>query len=673
MKKLAGSVLIVILLSQILHAQNRTFNLNDELGVGFKNQILSGNVSTPVFENASRARSLFINPVIQHPQSIQLNDTILLDLFENKQYKAAIDKIERDVNDTWILRGHIVGHEFGSCVISTFESKSFMSIEVPMNNELYLSKYDHQTNRYFLLQIDKAKQIIRPGSPPLIPPTGHPINYNPILKMDEHHQDTIALMIVYTPAAAAWSLEHETHINNTIATMMELSQSVLDNSNTLSSLQLVHSEQVNYSELNDDRDLNHLTEIQDGMMDEVHILGDAYGADVVVLLEEIEYVGGITWLLNTPSGLPDLAFSVNRVQQASWTPAMIHEIGHIMGCSHHKMQNDQAGPGLYDYSAGWRWTDNVGDVFCTIMTYEEGRYFEDGMSAIKLPYFSNPDLLFQGTPTGHSTEADNARTIRQTKSVVASYRNNTLEPPCPLPLAAGPISGNTAVCQGDTTIFYSILTIPLATSYSWHYSGSGVSITPDNTPNISIHFQENATSGVLIVRGSNDCGEGIAAYLPIEVNLKPSTPVISFIPGGLISDALMGNQWYDSKGLITGAISREFTPTSSGTYYVVVVSLSGCSSDASNTLNYIPTSNHPVSLVTTFSLYPNPANDELIIESKGPTDKTDFDILNARGEVVFSGTLVDKTILQISTLPPGLYLVRLKSEEAGEWLKFLKN
>ena len=445
------TMLIVLFIVFTSNAQNKSFNINDSSAGSLKSSSISGKTSAPTFQNASKSRELFLNPIIQNNQSIQLNDTIQLDLFENKQYKAFIDKIEVDINGTLVIRTRLVGYEYGYCVISTFNGKSFMTVEVPEKNELYMSKYDRNSNKYFLLQIDKSKQKAVEGGIPITPPDrglenngikkNSPqdiFNLNPLkiatfdseniienksLKNDPTIRDTVTLMVVYTPSAAAWSRENETDINNTIGLLMGKSQLVLDNSNTLITLKLVYTAQVNYSELNNDNDLYNLTEFGDGMMEDVHSWRDAYCADVVVLLENIEFVGGVGWQLNSNLGLPNYAFSLSRVQQASSSYTTIHEIAHNMGCYHHKSQDVQPGPGLFSYSAGWRWTGTSDVKYCSVMTYEDGKYFADEINAISVPYFSNPDIQYQGVPIGDAVDADNARTLRETKSIVAAYRN----------------------------------------------------------------------------------------------------------------------------------------------------------------------------------------------------------------------------------------------------------
>ena len=101
----------------------------------------------------------------------------------------------------------------------------------------------------------------------------------------------------------------------------------------------------------------------------------------------------------------------------------IHELGHNLGCHHHKQQNYQPGPGLYGYSAGWRWIGAGGTYYCTVMTYTEGIYFPDGHNAIRLPFFSNPNVYYGGYQIGDVTDGDNARTIRNIRTVISGYRN----------------------------------------------------------------------------------------------------------------------------------------------------------------------------------------------------------------------------------------------------------
>ncbi len=99
----------------------------------------------------------------------------------------------------------------------------------------------------------------------------------------------------------------------------------------------------------------------------------------------------------------------------------------------------------------------------------------------------------------------------------------------PLPLAAGTITGTATVCQGLSSVSYTVPAITNATNYTWSYSGSGATITgTTNSPTIT--FSSNATSGNLTVYGVNACGNGtVSANYPITVNAVPSKPIIGTI------------------------------------------------------------------------------------------------------------------------------------------------
>jgi hypothetical protein len=418
-----------------------------------------------VFKASKRLREFSVNQQLQKDQQLRLNDVILLNLFQNKQYKARIDKLDKDVNGTFSITARLSDLEYGWCFISTSEGKSYITIEIPEKDEYYVTRYNPKNGKYYLLDMDKKKMESLEGSPSLNIPEGNsniaPGSYlnnpgnnnqngseNNVSVNGVTTPDVVSVMIVYTPSAASWAATYETSINNTISSIMQKSNLALGNSNSLLQFELVYSGQVDYTELNTSDDLYNLTGTTDGYMDNVHSLRNTYGADVVVLLENVSFTGGIGWLLNSTAGSPSYAFSITRVQQASWTYTTVHEVGHNMGCHHAKNQNFQPGPGIFTYSAGWRWTGTDGGQYCSVMTYESGTYFADGVSHTRVPYFSNPSLSYQGVPTGDAVNADNARTLRETKSVVAAYRTA----PCTPPTEQSSVFTSSNLATGSMTI-----------------------------------------------------------------------------------------------------------------------------------------------------------------------------------------------------------------------------
>ncbi len=89
--------------------------------------------------------------------------------------------------------------------------------------------------------------------------------------------------------------------------------------------------------------------------------------------------------------------------------------------------------------------------------------------------------------------------------------------------AAGPITGPTTVCQGQTGVTYYTLKIANADTMLWNYTGTGVTITFVNDTIITFTFSSNATSGNLYVYGKSfTLGTGLPTILAITVNSAPA-------------------------------------------------------------------------------------------------------------------------------------------------------
>ncbi|MDR0763828.1 MAG: M12 family metallo-peptidase [Bacteroidales bacterium] len=229
---------------------------------------------------------------------------------------------------------------------------------------------------------------------------------------------TIDILALYTPAAEAVAIQNNNNIDTLINESIQRANLVMQNSNTGVTFNLVHKQQINYVESSStNTDLERLRNIKDDKADEAHALRARYNADMVVLVigENSSKVLGAGYILaNGQDGSSSSAFSVVKVKTLTSGYTMIHEIGHNFGCGHHTETDNRA---LYDYSHGWKGTLSSGDKFCTVMTYESSNsgFFP------RIPYFSDPNISFGGTPVGDKSLASNAKTIRQTKELIAAY------------------------------------------------------------------------------------------------------------------------------------------------------------------------------------------------------------------------------------------------------------
>ena len=93
---------------------------------------------------------------------------------------------------------------------------------------------------------------------------------------------------------------------------------------------------------------------------------------------------------------------------------------------------------------------------------------------------------------------------------------------CPLPPGdAGIIIGDTNICEGSKQITYSVSAVNLADSLLWILPNGKFVFTTTNS--LVVDFDTSFVSGILSVRGVNDCGEGEKSVLHINI-IKPFKP-----------------------------------------------------------------------------------------------------------------------------------------------------
>ena len=282
--------------------------------------------------------------------------------------------------------------------------------------------------------------------------------------------ETVDIMIVYDSTAKSW-VDSNGGMNAFAADAVARMNQAAANSNVNLTFRLVHAAEVSYIYSGDL--LTDLDNIVNGVgnLSVVHEWRNTYYADLVALLVDTGSAYGTTghgYMLSNNSGQPKYAYSINSVQAVNIGHTLTHEVGHNLGCDHSKFQADYPGPNtaLNTYSAGWYFTGTNAVKYHTIMAYDSDGY---GNTYTEAPLFSTPLLNYQGTPAGHAADGDNARNIRETMGIVASYRAS----PPPVNGTCGPANGGSFVTAPATNLCSTGTATAVGGNGPWTWSCKG--------------------------------------------------------------------------------------------------------------------------------------------------------------------------------------------------------
>lgn len=407
--------------------------------------------------------------------------------------------VEHPTGDwTWI--GRLRDAPPGRQAILTFGARAvFGSIDQALSEPLRLTMRDGAS---WLVETDPVQlagveaQILRPEAPDfLVPPMyfGNPAA--PIASGEteassasresvESSSSTptstttvVDVLVGFTPGFAIYH-GGDSQARTRINFLVDVANQGYINSQIDARVRLVHAMPVNYPDATDNGDtLEKMTGYKSGTgkttpdpaFSELRNARETYGADLVTLIRKFntpENDGcGIAWLIGgglttITQGYEYFGYSVvgDGIDQGEdgknyfcREETMVHEFGHNMGSAHDRetamgddgiLQTKEFG--RYEYSFGYRTGPGAGD-FYTIMAYREKR--ESGTQQQPYRVFSNPNITFCGTYACGTSSADNARSLRQTIPIIASFR--AIAVPEPAPIRPSLIGANPFDVDGD--------------------------------------------------------------------------------------------------------------------------------------------------------------------------------------------------------------------------------
>ena len=238
------------------------------------------------------------------------------------------------------------------------------------------------------------------------------------------------------------------------------------------------------------------------------------------------------------------------------------------------------------------------------------------------------------------------------------------------------VTGGGSYCSGGTGVNIGLSGSQAGVSYQLYNGTNAVGNAVAGTGSaISFNTQTAAgTYNVQTTTAGGYCAATMTGNATITVNTTPATPVITQNGNVLHSNSTSGNQWYDQNGIISGATGQNYTPVANGTYYVIVTT-SGCSSSASNSIIITSVGIEEAENYQAINIFPNPASDRLFVNFNQIKDvpKT-IKIYNVFGQLCIESSdagHANNAGINISQLSAGTYTVQIGFENGVVNKKFI--
>ncbi|NIM95354.1 MAG: hypothetical protein GTO18_16790 [Anaerolineales bacterium] len=362
----------------------------------------------------------------------EIGDVVVLNLFPSAVFDAVLDRIETNHSGGYTWFAHLAGVEYGSATLVVVEDLLLANISMP--GAIYQVRYAGG-GVHVILAIDQSK--FPEEAVPIVVELSEETIAATTEVTEGDDGSIIDVMVVYTADARSnWG--GTAAIEALIDLAVAETNTSYANSNIIQRLNLVHTEEVVYTETSDiGIDLGRLRNSSDGYMDNVHSLRDTHSADLVTLLvDDGGPYCGIAYLMTAVStSFAPYGFSVVDTQCATGYFSYGHELGHNMAARHDWYVDDSVNS-PYSYNKAYIYFP---DRWRTVMAYNSECSARGG-SCTRLQYWSNPDVSYGGIPMGvaagtstsctegnlsnPSCDADNHLTLNNTASTVANFRDS---------------------------------------------------------------------------------------------------------------------------------------------------------------------------------------------------------------------------------------------------------
>lgn len=346
-------------------------------------------------------------PDLAAARSLAPEGRLILNVAPGRDLVLVVERVDLRSPDSFSVRGYLEGFPGSWALLAVEDDALACDISAPGAGIHYRTRYAGE-GVHLVCEVDATAEAPCGPSPGVYDgPREDPVPETWELEIGELPEappdpttgacvapvEVFDVMIVYTDTAriAAGSAAA---IHSNIQLAIDEANFAYDNSPISARMRLIRRYEVSYNEVGTYEDhLNRLTSSGSGIWPGIRSERDQANADFCVLfVNDTEYCGLAWCVADADSAYGLVTWDCSAIVTA-------HEIGHNQGCQHDPSNADCSGS--YSYSFGHRFDGSDGVEYRTVMAYSPGT---------RIPYFSNPDRNYLGTPTGTATR-NNETTI----------------------------------------------------------------------------------------------------------------------------------------------------------------------------------------------------------------------------------------------------------------------
>jgi len=216
---------------------------------------------------------------------------------------------------------------------------------------------------------------------------------------------------------------------------------------------------------------------------------------------------------------------------------------------------------------------------------------------------------------------------------------------------------STSACAGNNASFSTVALGTGPFSYVWK---KGSTVVGGNSATLSLTNVTQANAGSYSLTATGACGNATSTPAILTVNTVSPVAILSNQSLSVSTPGVY--QWLNcntGNSPISGQTANTFAPSSSGLYAVRVTTSAGCIG-TSPCVSFTVTGVEVEKALPKINFFPNPADNELNINSPEPSV---FSLFDLTGKEIMRGDLAGgREVVNISSLKRGIYSLRINHQ-----------